>query len=674
MTTAERMHAYHESAAQAAHTWYSPKGAWNIASTPADTRERFWICCSLYAVGTSALADAIIRKGDTKQKTVRGDIHFNIFDTNIAALLLVKYRDTMAHDVRTKLEDLVRDGFGLFPGNRQPDYQFHGYNDNMPAKATMGLILGGERLGNTAAVEHGIHNLRQLRAMLIRRGINSEFNSPTYTPLTVHAMAEIASHAESDEARSLALKIEHRLWYDIAARFHPETKMISGPYSRAYTVDTLGHLSCLASLLWFVLGDAASPSPLTLFGDHDGVLHHMNDVPFNCAQMSWFASGTYHLPENIDALFFKKCYPYRAIATAEVGDCSDIAGSAGYDAHPCRIETYMTRDFAVGTTDTQWLGGEQTMNYFADYRYTDTVNTWQDRGTVFTKFLINDDAPGNTASAGFANSGEADNIASHSNTLTIQDGSSVLLVTNPQPSLGSDRGKKEPTVISVLRELFIFPSHTHSADEVMIGGRSSASWSGSAAKGEWICVKRGRMFIGIRPLAFSIPERPISISLEKANSYEVIETLFYSGDKRTFSREELCHMHGGYFIEHACIDEYPSLAAFADACARIEFADFYWTTRRVRCRRSASPERKALEMEISISADALVPRFAAVNGRVIDTVTPLSIDGIDSNTLPFMNEPFSSVPGYFPWEKLEYFWAPIIADIGDRERYTRSKE
>ena len=458
MDTNERIRAYCMEASRAACTWYSESGDWRLTSTPAETRERFWICCSLYAVGTSALADAIIRKGNTAQKTARGTIHFNIFDTNIAVLLLMKYRDVMGKDVREMLENLVRDGFGLFPGNRQPDYQFHGYNDNMPAKATMGLILGGEMLGDTAAVEHGIHNLMQLRAQLIRRGINSEFNSPTYTPLTVHAMAEIASHAENAEARSLALKIEHRLWYDIAARFHPETKMISGPYARAYTADMLGHASCLSSLLWFVLGDAASPSPLSLFGDHDGlVLHHMNDVPFNGAQMSWFASGSYHLPENIDDLFFKKRYPFRAAATAEVGDCSDIAGSAGYAAHPCRIETYMTPDFAVGTTDTQWLGGEQTMNYFADYRYTDSVRSWQDRGTAFTKFLINDDAPGNTASAGYSNCGEADNIASHTDTLTVQDGPTVLLITNPQPSLGNDRVNKKSTEMSSLRVLFIFP-------------------------------------------------------------------------------------------------------------------------------------------------------------------------------------------------------------------------
>ena len=215
----QRTSQYMAAAAKAARAWFDAEGNWIAPTKPLETRECLWLAFALYAQGEPALADAVVRKGDTP---FYRDHYYNIFDTNIAALLLFQHRQRMSDDIGAKLQRLTRDGFDFKPGNRQPDYQFHGYNDNMPAKATMGLILGGEMLDCPEAVEYGLWNLRQFRAMLVRRGINSEYNSPTYSSLTIHAMAEITEHSRNEEARELAAGIEQRLWMDLSARFHPE--------------------------------------------------------------------------------------------------------------------------------------------------------------------------------------------------------------------------------------------------------------------------------------------------------------------------------------------------------------------------------------------------------------------------------------------------------------------
>ena len=59
----------------------------------------------------------------------------------------------------------------------------------------MGMILGGEYFGDAAAVEHGMWNLRQLRDLLTRRGLLSEYTSPTYSPLSILNLAEVARAA-----------------------------------------------------------------------------------------------------------------------------------------------------------------------------------------------------------------------------------------------------------------------------------------------------------------------------------------------------------------------------------------------------------------------------------------------------------------------------------------------
>jgi hypothetical protein len=143
----------------------------------------------------------------------------------------------------------------------------------------------------------------------------------------------------------------------MAARFHPELGGLAGPYSRAYTVDTIARVSCAASLLWFALGDRVHPSPMVLFDPPPGfVVHHMGDYPFNIVQHCWFAAGSYHIPPAARKLFEAKTYPFHAVATGELGD-------AGPDspARRVRIESVLHKDFTLGTCDSPFHGGEQTM-------------------------------------------------------------------------------------------------------------------------------------------------------------------------------------------------------------------------------------------------------------------------------------------------------------------------
>ena len=671
-SAAARAGTYLDKAAVAAVTWYDSRGAWTVASKPPETRERLWIASALYRAEMRALADGVIRLGDTAQY---GSARFNIFDTNIAAALLIWYRERMAADVRAKLESLVRDGFSFKPGNRQPDYQFHGYNDNMPAKATLGLILGGELLGVPDAVEYGLWNLRQFRAMLVRAGTNSEFNSPTYSPLTIHAMGEIAEHARHPEARQLAHLIEERLWIDMAARFHPETGVLAGPHSRAYTADTLAHASCASALLWFNLGDAARPSPMLLFERNSGlILHHMGDLPFNIAQMCWFASGTFHLPDAALRMFTAKEYPFHAVATSEQGDAGP-----DFPARPCRIETYLAEDFSVGTATTSMCGGEQTMTYFATYRRRKPVQSFRDVGTVFAKMVVNDNVPGlrehgRDEAGAYANEGEADMLASRANTIAYQSDATALVLTHPHLSLGGSADAHLQAAVNAapalpltsLSELVIFPAHSGGADELIVAGERRDAWTGAVARCAWVACRRGRLLIGVRSLAYTRTLGPVRLSLERINAYEVIRVQFYAGATRTFARGELRHVFGGFVAEHASVDEYASLEDFAVSLAAARFTDYFWTTRRVRYRRDASRVRPRLEMEVSWSPGSQIPRFAAINGQPV-RMPILQIDGIANEAVPFLDQPYASVPSFFPWRDFRVEWGDWPYAIGDRE-------
>ncbi|PLT45436.1 hypothetical protein B8V81_3867 [Paenibacillus pasadenensis] len=658
----ERTQRFMARAVDAAGQWYDREGEWLADTTPPHTRERYWLAGAMYAAGEAEWADAIVAKGETEKY---GAIRFNIFNTNIAASLLVAHRDKMSAAVRQELERLVRDGFSFKPGNRQPDFQFHGYNDNMPAKATVGLILGGEMLGCEDAVDYGLWNLRQFRAMLVRNGINSEFNSPTYSGLTIRAMGEIAAQAQNEEARLLASGIEQRLWIDLAARFHPEMGVLAGPYSRAYTVDTAAHASCISSLLWFCLGDRVHPSPMLLFDKPDDlVLHHMGDVPFNVAQFCWFAGGHYDIPDTALRLFDAKPFPFRAVASCELG----AGEGTDFLARTSRIETVLHRDFALGTSSAPFGSMDQNNSYFVTYKRQDQVESYRDIGTIFTKLAVNGDVPGTKVRARdgdreYANVGEADILSSWANTFTIQSGSTALVLTHPHPSFDEAAARKP---LSAIREQIILSTHGGDVEELIVGGIPRKDWSGEVQHGEWIVCRTGKLLSAFRPMVYTPSQRPVSIRLESKGNYNFICSSLYEGEERSFARDELRFLFGGFVAEHASVSEYASLAEFAEEFESAQFTDYYWTTRRVRYRRPAGKARPPLELETSWSPGAMATRYATINGARIEQ--PIAaIDGVTSEELPFLNEPFASIPSFFPWEDLTVAWGEWPSAIGDRE-------
>jgi hypothetical protein len=254
--------------------------------------------------------------------------------------------------------------------------------------------------------------------------------------------------------------------------------------------------------------------------------------------------------------------------------------------------------------------------------------------------------------------GEEDHLRSHANTITLQSESTALVLTHPHLSLGGTEDEPNalaPRPLERISEMVIFPAHYGGADEIIIGGQVRPVWNGQVHHGEWIVARRGRLFIGIRPMSYSRGFGTAMITLEKINTYEVIRATFYHGEKRIFTRGELRHMFGGFVAEHATIGEYSSLAEFAAMLEQTNFTDYFWTTRRVRYRRAASTLRAALDMEVSSSPSAHEPRYATINGRQIETPL-LHIDGLCVNEIPFLAEPFEAVPGFFPWQNFEVAW------------------
>ena len=288
--------------------------------------------------------------------------------------------------------------------------QFLGYNDNFPSMANVVATLGGELIGDDDARQRGIDGMQRLLELLGRRDFLSEYTSPTYCPVTMLSYADIAQYSKDPRARALALQIERRIWMDIAAHFHPPTNILSGPHSRAYTVDSVGHLHQVQMMLYIAFGNRLWMNPARFMFPPVAaqVIHHDGDVPFMQAATVFISGGTYHPTPSIERLLFDKTYPFVVSGTSEFGSAADsvwvryIHGGKPkkvdevfeYPSGDVVTTCYMTQDYAVGSATATFLDGDQTDAFFINFRRAEKPKSLRDISTIYTRYTTDDFGPG----------------------------------------------------------------------------------------------------------------------------------------------------------------------------------------------------------------------------------------------------------------------------------------
>lgn len=116
--------------------------------------------------------------------------------------------------------------------------------------------LGGRReFGDQAAAL-----AREIDAQFGRFGTFCEYNSPTYAGVDALTLAMWRMFAPSETLRTLGVKLETRLWDNLAEFYHPALGNLCGPYGRAYGLDMRSY-AALAGLPIAISGTGGSPMP-----------------------------------------------------------------------------------------------------------------------------------------------------------------------------------------------------------------------------------------------------------------------------------------------------------------------------------------------------------------------------------------------------------------------------
>ncbi len=593
-TMRARKDAYFQYVQSRAFGDFSPDGQYRPQVEP-DRRITYWILPALLAAEDAAIRDMAL-------KLYANDpcwAEWNIFTTSSIAANLVRERGKLTPELIARSEaHLARftdPGDGRVPSSGANDYMFHGYNDNMPAMATRAMVFTGEALGLSRVLDHGLFYLEGLCAHFQRRALLAEYNSSTYTPITLVALMDIAELAQSAEAREMAAACANRVLLDMAAHWHPEIGGPAGSTSRAYLPDYTITLTTQNALMWY-LGYPNCLNPIEMLTDdvYGGPLHHGPDNTFLAAQfVECFAVDfTEVRPDVIAFARTPRTYPYAVKATMDSGRTV-----------MAQTRTYFAPRWALGTASgDMWAkqaGHHVTMR--GTLQRSDDASAWNSRVALW-----------HYLQSGAVDWG--DDIPSYNNALThtthvtdygqwhtAQAGGSAMVVGHLGTSLYD-------TTIENLQFVIIASVFGMAPEEMYVNDTPLTAWSGAATATDWHFLRLGDVFVGVRA-AGAFNEQPLPVLRHMKDGYLRLELPAFEGTATAVTPELRMLLDVAYVIEMASTEEC-TFAEFRAQCLATMwecYRSFY---------RNARYAGRHGELQIIDSIDPEGVRFIAVDGQV----------------------------------------------------------
>lgn len=105
------------------------------------------------------------------------------------------------------------------------------------------ILWTARRLGNDEWVRAAEAYADRVYGLFGREGSLCEFNSPTYTGVSLNALGYWTTVPRVDSLRERGESMERALWEQLGEFFHPTLRTLCGPYDRAYGMDTRGSIS-----------------------------------------------------------------------------------------------------------------------------------------------------------------------------------------------------------------------------------------------------------------------------------------------------------------------------------------------------------------------------------------------------------------------------------------------
>ncbi|HEY3396206.1 MAG TPA: hypothetical protein VGM19_00980 [Armatimonadota bacterium] len=567
---------------------FTAAGEWRGPGGTPSSRERMWHCLAFLG-GEPHMVELANRIVETNADD-SGD-----FTLYTCLLLLKLHEDRLTPAARELLESRISAYV-----EHSSDHLYR-YTENCAALNAWGLFEVARRRGETRYADRAAEWLEDLWLQRRRDGVSEEFLSVNYAPVYMTGIASLARWVEDPVCRNLAEQVEARLWLELASAWHPELQFSAGASGRSYTYCSMSYAPALNGLVWIALGPEASPAPMDLgvFSGDRG-LFDVGDQPFIEGGINiWNAAVPFQVPPEAAELFAAKPYPwamsgsvhlpgYRENELAPPG--TDVTALGGWWAEPGRgylpgtilhpggravLSTYLTEDWGLGASSRILFS--QCDFCHAIWRRevpaaaASSLETLLARRTLYTRYVVNDQVE--------------EKLGGNRLDLVAEQGRGGCLQSGPLAVAWYNGGDVPTTGVSRLRTCALIPEHFSRLDEVWLGDQPLADLTGSSEEEEWVFLRDGITYLGLRPLRLTNHGRGPVVSVERVGQFRVVSFANYQGEPRDFLGAELRQTCGGLALCIGSEREWGDFEAFRTACRPLELSDTrYESQRRLVCR------------------------------------------------------------------------------------------
>jgi len=112
---------------------------------------------------------------------------------------------------------------------------------NICALGTFVTLASAELFVDVDLLIYALERLQNFAADTARRGSFMEYNSPTYTIVTIGALTKLAAVAQHELAVKLLDGLLQTAWRQVTDHWHPPTQQWAGPHARCYHTDLRGY-------------------------------------------------------------------------------------------------------------------------------------------------------------------------------------------------------------------------------------------------------------------------------------------------------------------------------------------------------------------------------------------------------------------------------------------------
>ncbi|MBN1878427.1 MAG: hypothetical protein JXA33_29690 [Anaerolineae bacterium] len=157
------------------------------------------------------------------------DLNAVEFNLEYLIPMMLRYADRLSPELQARVSEAIR--LGLDEICRLDVLMAY---TNITMLDILNSCLGGELLGDAKIAERGYRKLVEWMVLTDQNGHPFEYNSPTYTAVTIRALSHLAGMVQHEETRIRARTALARLGVSAALHIHAGTGRWAGPHSRAY--------------------------------------------------------------------------------------------------------------------------------------------------------------------------------------------------------------------------------------------------------------------------------------------------------------------------------------------------------------------------------------------------------------------------------------------------------